>query len=128
MEMMGYKCIESSALLPELKFCFHALIGFRTMKNWGIVLDCRKQELSLQADMRHQCLQLEDGKAPSNRPHLIEITTSSQSQVSGVDENTEQIHSVFEDVVRMDKSQDTSAVAGACIRNEPLQVPEDIGE
>ena len=53
MEMMGYKSVESFAVLPELKFSFLALIGFRTMKSWGIVLDCRKQELSLQADMRH---------------------------------------------------------------------------
>ena len=126
-EMLGYKSVESFAVLPELKFSFHALIGFRTMKNWGIVLDCRKRELSLPTDNRHQCLELEDEMSPSNWARLIEMPTSSQNHVSEVEENMEQIHSVFEEVVQMDESQETSAIPGAYVNSKPHLAPEDIG-
>ena len=91
------------------------------MQRWGTILDCEKEKDSLNANLWHQCFQLEDKASPSNIWSLSKTTTSIESQVPGVD-NTEQINSVFEDINQVDMSQESREVAGAHTKDQTSTV------
>ena len=69
------------------------------MKRWGLILDCEKEEITLDTESPHDCSQLEDETSPSNLINLTETTSPSGDHMCHIDsqEYLEQANSVFSD-------------------------------
>ena len=67
------------------------------MKKWGVILDCEKEEITLDAESPHDCSQLEDEKSPSNLINLTETMSPSEKYMCHTDsqEYLEQVNSVY---------------------------------
>ena len=74
-ELLNYKSAKSFVVLPTLTFPAQALISYKSMKKWGVILDCEKEEITLDAESPHDCFQLEDERSPSNLINLTETTS-----------------------------------------------------
>ena len=44
-ELLGYKSVESFAVLPDTTFGADALIGYKTMRYWVLILDFKNEEV-----------------------------------------------------------------------------------
>ena len=49
-ELLNYKSAESFVVLPALTFPAQALIRYKSMKKWGLILDCEKEEITLDTE------------------------------------------------------------------------------
>ena len=114
-ELLKHRSAESFVVLPDLTFPAQALIGYRTMKRWGLILDCKKEEVTLDSQAQHDCFQLEDETSPSNLINLTETTSMSgehlhhtNSQENSVWEYAEQVNSVFSEPGRQPETQTQS--------------------
>ena len=80
-ELLGHKSVESFVVLPNTTFGADALIGYKTMRRWGLLLDCKNEEAVLNHQRTAVCLQLEDEMSFSNLADLTETTSSSRGCV-----------------------------------------------
>ena len=76
-ELLGHKSVGSFIVLPNTTFGAEALIGYKTMRRWGLVLDCKTEEAVLNHRRTAVCLQLEDETSLSNVADLTETTSTS---------------------------------------------------
>ena len=69
----------------------------QNVKRWGLILDCEKEEITLDTGAAHDHSQLEDEKFPSNLINLAETTSPSQETMCQTDsqEYLEQVNSVY---------------------------------
>ena len=88
---MYFKSNEDFAVLTEATFPAQALIGYRTMQRWGLIINCPEHQLGIEAEDAMNCLQSEDERFLPNRIHLAETSSTGEETVHT---NTQQNQSV----------------------------------
>lgn len=69
-EFLGCKTLESFVVLPKGTFGADALVGYPTMKRWGLIIDCEEEKAIRNDKEKETCLSLEEEKSP---PDLINL-------------------------------------------------------
>ena len=94
------------------------LIGCKTMRRWGLILDCKTEEVVLNQRKLQFCLQLEDETSPSNMANLTETMLTSDECMPTVGDHSSSIAPGKEDKSVKRKTPLPSVKGGSTQRNQ----------
>ena len=86
-ELLGFKSNEDFVVLEEATFPAQALIDYKTMQNWGLIINCKDHKLGIQQGVSMNCLHLEGERS---FPNLINLVGTSTSGIETVHEKPQQ--------------------------------------
>ena len=80
-DFLGHKSVENFVVLPKATFGADALVGFPTMKKWGLIIDCEEERAIRDNQETEVCLQLEEETSSPNLINLDEINLESEENM-----------------------------------------------